>query len=335
MRVLLRLAMLLAAFALMPSVGALGHEARPGYLGLRETGPGQYDATWKQPANGEYAIRMGPQFPAECHIAAHRRDTLLPGALVSRFDLSCPGGLMGRTVTIAGLETTLTDVLVRLSRLDGTEETHLARPAATSVTFGGGAVLARAGIYFCLGVQHILMGLDHLLFVLGLVLIVRDRWMLIKTISAFTVAHSLTLAAATLGWASVAAPPLNFAIALSILFLGPEIVRAERGQTSLTLRQPWLVAFAFGLLHGFGFASGLVAMGLPRAEIPAALLLFNLGVEIGQLGFVLLMLALLRAMRLMQMRWPAALAHAPAYAVGTLGAFWAWQRFAVYFGVPI
>jgi len=146
--------------------------------------------------------------------------------------------------------------------------------------------LAVAGGYLTSGIRHILLGVDHLLFVLGLLLIVRDRWMLVKTISAFTVAHSITLAIATIGYASVPAAPLNAAIALSILFLGVEVVRSWRGETSLTIRQPWVVAFAFGLLHGFGFASGLTTMGLPRADIPLALLMFNVGVEAGQLAVI-------------------------------------------------
>ena len=170
------------------------------------------------------------------------------------------------------------------------------------------------------------MGIDHLLFVLGLLLIVHDRWMLLKTITAFTVAHSLTLAVATLGYASAPLLPLNAAIALSILCLGPEIVRAGRGDTSLTLRHPWVVAFAFGLLHGFGFASGLMTMGLPRAEIPIALLLFNLGVEAGQMLFVLLIVLLARAFRTLELRWPRWVEAVPAYTVGTLGACWTLQR---------
>jgi hydrogenase/urease accessory protein HupE len=176
------------------------------------------------------------------------------------------------------------------------------------------------------GIQHILFGADHLLFVLGLLLIVKNRWMLVKTITAFTVAHSLTLAAATLGYANIPAPPLNAAIALSILFLGPEVVRSWRGETSFTLRHPWVVAFAFGLLHGFGFASGLTALGLPRGEIPLALLSFNVGVEIGQLSFVAVILLLLRAFQILDMRWPLWLQRAPGYVVGSLGAFWTIQR---------
>ena len=174
-----------------------------------------------------------------------------------------------------------------------------------------------------LGIEHIALGVDHLLFVLGLLLIVRDRWMLVKTITAFTVSHSIALAAATFSVVSVPAAPLNAAIALSILFLGPEIVRTWRGETSFTLRHPWAVAFAFGILHGFGFASGLTGLGLPRDEIPLALLLFNVGVEIGQLAFVALALALVQRLAGCSRcagRQPAL--RLPGYVVGTAGAFW-------------
>jgi hydrogenase/urease accessory protein HupE len=186
--------------------------------------------------------------------------------------------------------------------------------------------------YLTAGIHHILLGVDHLLFVLGLLLVVKDRWMLVKTISAFTAAHSITLAIATLGYASVPAAPLNAAIALSILFLGAEVVRSSRGETSLTIRHPWVVAFAFGLLHGFGFASGLTTIGLPRTEIPLALLMFNVGVEAGQLLFVVLILRLERAFRVLEVRWPRLIEALPAYTVGSLGAYWTIQRMVVLFG---
>jgi hypothetical protein len=150
--------------------------------------------------------------------------------------------------------------------------------------------------------------------------------MLVKTITSFTLAHSITLAIATLGYAAAPLPPLNAAIALSILFLGPEIVRVWRGETSFTIRHPWVVAFAFGLLHGFGFASGLTTMGLPRAEIPLALLLFNVGVEAGQIAFVVLVLLLERSFRTLEIRWPRFATALPGYVVGTLGAYWTIQR---------
>jgi len=222
---------------------------------------------------------------------------------------------------------------VRLHHADGRLESHLLRPATPSVTLGEVTTTwERALSYVQLGVQHILLGVDHLLFVLGLLLIVKGRWTLLKTITSFTLAHSITLAIATLGYASAPLPALNAAIALSILFLGPEIVRTWRGETSFTIRHPWVVAFAFGLLHGFGFASGLTAMGLPRAEIPLALLLFNIGVEIGQVAFVLLIVLLERSFRVLEVRWPRLVEQLPGYAVGTLGAYWTIQRALVLLG---
>ena len=167
---------------------------------------------------------------------------------------------------------------------------------------------------------------------LGLLLIVGNGWMLVKTVTAFTVAHSITLAVATLGYAEAPALPLNAAIALSILFLGPEIVRVWRGETSFTIRHPWVVAFAFGLLHGFGFATAMTGAGLPRQELPLALLSFNVGVELGQLGFVALVLAMARSFRALEVRWPRWVQALPGYTVGTLGAFWTIQRVALLIG---
>jgi hydrogenase/urease accessory protein HupE len=322
-RVYRYLAPVLVLFTTAP---ALAHESRPGYLELREVAGGRYEVLWKQPAVGDLVLRLNPVFPDSCTLTSAERQ-LVPGALSTRMTLACPDGLAGKTIRFAGLEDTLTNVLVRVQHIDGSEEAHLVHPNAPFVTIQGTAGWAeRARSYLQLGVEHILLGVDHLLFVLGLLLLIKDRWMLVKTVSAFTVAHSITLAMATLGYARVPAPPLNAAIALSILFLGPEIIRSWRGQTSLPIRQPWMVAFAFGLLHGFGFASGLSATGLPRGEIPLALLLFNLGVEIGQLGFVCLILLLERSFRQLEIRWPTWVAHAPGYLVGSLGAFWTIQR---------
>jgi hydrogenase/urease accessory protein HupE len=224
-------------------------------------------------------------------------------------------------------------VLVRLTWLDGRTSTVIVHanqpwvdvPAAQSTW-------EVAATYLVQGIRHILFGADHLLFVLGLLLIVADRWMLLKTVTAFTVAHSITLAIATLGYADLPVLPLNAAIALSILFLGPEIVRSWRGETSFTIRHPWVVAFAFGLLHGFGFASALTSAGLPRAALPLALVSFNVGVELGQLGFIALVLLLERSFRILQVNWPRWAQALPGYAVGSLGAFWTVQRVAMLFG---
>jgi len=324
---------LAAAFALCCCSVAIAHEVRPGFLELTQTAEETYNFLWKKPSGGEVELQIAPVVPPQCRLVVPGAQQLSPGAVVVRGQLSCPGGIAGKTLAIAGLESTITDVLVRVNHADGRLESHLLRPTSASVTFGGDTGLAERALgYVQLGFQHILLGADHLLFVLGLMLIVADRWMLVKTLTAFTVAHSITLALATLGYASAPLLPLNAAIALSILFLGPEIVRAWRGETSFTIRHPWVVAFAFGLLHGFGFASGLTTMGLPQAEVPMALLLFNIGVEIGQLFFVGLILALERAFRILEIRWPRFMEALPGYAVGSLGAYWTIQRTLVLLG---
>jgi hydrogenase/urease accessory protein HupE len=323
------LAVLLVSLA--PDVAA-AHEVRPGFLELREQSDGSYSMLWKQPSGGEIEIRIAPVFPEGCRLATRDRQQVTPGALISRGTLVCKDGLAGKSIAIAGLETTITDVLVRVHHADGRLESHVLRPASTSVTLGGVTSKGQlAWNYFGLGIEHILLGVDHLLFVLGLLLIVADRWTLVRTITAFTVAHSITLGVATLGYVSAPTLPLNVAIALSILFLGPEMVRAWRGETSFTIENPWVVAFAFGLLHGFGFASGLSTAGLPQSEIPFALLMFNLGVEAGQLAFVLLVLLLERSFRVLQIHWPRFAQLLPAYTVGGLGAYWTLQRVLIMF----
>jgi len=326
-RALLTLAMALAALA----CGCLhAHELQPGFLELRETAPGRYEVLWKLPSLGESSdVRMpiAPIFPESCRQLGDARSERAGTAWVFTARVECKGGLAGRTIAIDGLEAFTTDVLVRAQHADGSVETHVLKPVQPSITLrAAGDTRRGVGAYLYLGIEHILLGVDHLLFVLGLLLIVRNRWMLLKTITAFTVAHSITLAVATFGVAQVSAAPLNAAIALSILFLGPEIVRTWRGEMSFTIRHPWVVAFAFGLLHGFGFASGLAQLGLPKGEVPLALLLFNVGVEIGQLAFVAVVLLLERAFRVLQVHWPRVLERLPGYAVGTLGAYWTIQR---------
>jgi hydrogenase/urease accessory protein HupE len=313
---------------------ASAHEVRPAYLELKQTGAETYDVLFKVPGSGEnLRLALYPDLPAACATQTAPKSTFVDNAFTDRWSVRCEGGLAGRTIGIKGLAASATDVLVRLARREGRSQIVRLTPDKPSFVVEAEPSAWRVALtYLRLGRDHILLGVDHLLFVLGLLLIVPDRWMLLKTITAFTLAHSLTLAVATLGYASAPVPPLNAAIALSILFLGPEIVRHERGGTSLTLRHPWVVAFAFGLLHGFGFASGLNTVGLPRGDIPLALLFFNLGVEAGQLGFVALMLLLLRSFRALEMRWPRIVELAPGYTVGALGAYWTIQRTWMLFG---
>lgn len=317
---------------LLPRV-ALAHDVQPAYLELQQTDPTHLVATWKVPARGGLA-GLDVAFPAPWRIETGPDQDPAPNNRVTRWRVATPpAGLDGQRVGISGLESLPADVMVRVVRLDGSAVVTRLNPLMTSFVIEARPGIWRlAATYTLLGVEHILMGVDHLLFVLGLVLIVRSRWMLLKTISAFTVAHSLTLAIATLGYASAPVMPLNAAIALSILFLGPEVVRRRRGGTSFTIGHPWVVAFAFGLLHGFGFASGLTALGLSRGEIPPALLLFNVGVEIGQLLFVAVILGLDKSFRVLELHWSAWVRWIPAYAIGGLGAFWTIQRTAMLIG---
>jgi hydrogenase/urease accessory protein HupE len=304
------------------------HESQPGTLELRQVTENRYEVTWRAP------IYYGLPHPARLALPYDWKDVvepterMLPDSQVFRRVVTVGDkGVEGSTIRFPGLERTITDVFVRLNRLDSSVMTAVVRPSRPYARLRGERTwYTTAGEYIGLGFHHILQGVDHLLFVLGLLLIVKGRMMLLKTITAFTVAHSITLGIATLGYASVPLPPLNAAIALSILFLGPEIVRTWRGETSLTIRYPWVVAFLFGLLHGFGFASGLSTTGMPKAELPPALLSFNVGVELGQLVFVFTALALVRSFKVLEVRWPRWVEALPGYAVGSFGAYWTIQR---------
>jgi hydrogenase/urease accessory protein HupE len=305
---LLRLAWLwLAALALtvFQEPRAFAHESRPVYLEL-EFSPNQFNVLWRMPTLG------GMRLPIELQLPPDFRDVRLPieedlndSHVERRMIIASSGGLAGKRIDFPGLENTITDVFVRIELLDGSKSTTIVHPSQPWLDIRATQnKWAVAGTFVVQGIRHILFGADHMLFVLGLLLIVKDRWMLLKTVTAFTVAHSITLAIATLGFANVPMLPLNAAIALSILFLGTEIVRSWRGETSLTIRHPWIVAFAFGLLHGFGFASALTSAGLPQLDLPLALLTFNVGVEVGQLSFVALILLLESSFRILEVRWP-------------------------------
>ena len=329
------LLLILGVFLFAPVGGA--HEARPAYLEIKETAPGKFSVLWRTPVLAGMRLPLVLKIPDDVKNLKAPVVQELADSLVERRSIDAgPNGLAGKRIEFVGLQLTITDVLVRVEMLDGRKWTTIARPSQPWVEIAASQSWWEVmGTYIVEGIRHILFGADHLLFVLGLLLIVKDRWMLLKTVTAFTVAHSITLAIATLGYAEAPVLPLNAAIALSILFLGPEIVNrmmrdgirdagcgdrdSDRDResrishlasrtshpASLTVRYPWVVAFAFGLLHGFGFASALTSAGLPRSELPLALVSFNVGVEVGQLGFVALVLALERSFRVLEIRWPA------------------------------
>ncbi|WP_064832391.1 HupE/UreJ family protein [Rhizobium phaseoli] len=326
--------MLLGVVAVLALVGAAcAHEIRPAYLQINEMAANRYKVVWRTPILSGMRLPVVIRFSGDVRSVMAPAERDLPDSVVETRVIERDGGIAGSRVEFVGLQATITDVLVRVHLLDGTVETTMIHTSQPWIDFAAtGGPLAAARVYFVSGFQHILLGIDHLLFVFGLLFIVRSRWMLVKTITAFTVAHSITLAVATLGKVAVPALPLNAMIALSILFLGPEIVRVWRGQTSFTIRHPWIVSFAFGLLHGFGFASGLTALGLPQGDIPFALLMFNLGVEAGQLVFVGFVLLLIAALKSIEVRLPRSLELMPAYVVGISGAYWTIDRIAAMVG---
>ena len=266
-----RFAWLTACLLLAVSV-ASAHEARPAFLEIKETAPGQFSVLWRTPVLAGMRLPIALKLPDDVkNVREPNVQELADSFLERRWIDAGPNGLAGKRIEFPGLQFTITDVLVRVELLDGRKLTTIVHPSQPWMEIAASQTwMGVAGTYIVQGIRHILFGADHMLFVLGLLLIVKDRWMLLKTVTAFTLAHSITLAIATLGYAEVPVLPLNAAIALSILFLGPEIVRSWRGETSFTIRHPWVVAFAFGLLHGFGFASALTSAGLPRHELPLA-----------------------------------------------------------------
>ena len=324
----------IAVCVLLSASSASAHEARPAYLELKETAPGRFTVLWRTPVLAGMRLPVALALPDEVkNMSEPNVQELADSVVERRLVNSGPNGLSGKRIEFPGLQLTIADVLVRVEMLDGRKWTRIVHPSQPWIEIAASQTwLGVAGTYIVQGIRHILFGADHMLFVLGLLLIVKDRWMLLKTVTAFTVAHSITLAIATMGYVDVPVVPLNAAIALSILFLGPEIVRSWRGESSFTIRNPWVVAFAFGLLHGFGFATALTSAGLPRQELPSALVSFNVGVELGQLGLIALILALERSFRALEVRWPRWAQALPGYTVGSLGAFWTVQRISLLFG---
>jgi len=320
------------ALVLCWAPAAIAHEVRPAYLEMVQQDDDTWDVLFKVPAAGE-DLRFGLylQLPADVERLGQPRGEFTGRAHVERLRIRRPGGLDGAEITVDGLVATLTDVLVRIERTDGTSQVLRLEPDSPSfVVETAPGRLQIATTYIGLGVEHILLGIDHLLFVLALLILVKDWRRLVWTITAFTLAHSITLAAATLGWVAVPPPPVEAVIALSIVFVAGEIVHSRQGRPGLSERMPWLVAFTFGLLHGFGFAGALSEIGLPQRQIPLALFTFNVGVELGQLMFIGAVELVARVPRRLGVPVPSWWARAAAYAIGSVSVFWVIQRVAAF-----
>jgi hydrogenase/urease accessory protein HupE len=314
---------------------SFAHEVRPAYLEINQTSAETYDVLWKLPALGETMyLALYVDLPKHCVNITKPRTSMINNSYTKRWSVKCNGGIGGETIRIVGLSGIMTDVLVRIVRLDGS--TQIARITASSPMLEVSKNVKSMDViqaYTLLGIKHILIGIDHLLFVLALIIITRGGWKLFTTVTAFTIAHSISLALSTLGYIHFPIKPVEAIIALSIVFVASEIMRERKSKLGITSRAPWLVALTFGLMHGLGFASGLSETGLPDGHIPTALLFFSIGVELGHflfIGFVLLLMAIMK--RIISKLEPARqqqlsmLSIIPPYIIGSVAMFWVIER---------
>lgn len=317
---------ILAIIMLCLGFSSYAHEIRPAYLQIVQIDQNSYEAFWKIPSLGEAAPKLRLVFSGNPKITQLQAPQLLNSSIVFRYQLEFPDGLQGQTLFIEGLSNTLIDALVRVEYLDDQQAVFMLQPDNDLMIIPGeSSSWDVIKTYTILGIEHILFGIDHLLFVLALIIITVGFKKIVKTITAFTLAHSITLSMAVLGFAKLPGPPVEAVIALSIVFLALEIIKNINGQATLTSQKPWLVAFVFGLLHGFGFAGALMDVGLPQTDIPLALAFFNIGVELGQIAFVLLVLGLIYLLKRAK-TWSPAAKKVPAYIIGGLAAFWVIER---------
>jgi len=328
-----RLRLVLAmAGVLVATLPASADVFRPAYLELRQTDAETFDVMWKVPAQGDMLrMAIGVVLPDGTVNVSEPRGTFVGDGFIERWTVRRPGGLAGQTIRIDGLPGSITDVLARVERDDGTAQIARLLPAHPAfVVESSAAASGVAWTYLVLGTEHILGGIDHLLYILALLFLVTGWRRIVATMSAFTATHSLTLSAAALGWVHVPQPPVEACIALSIVFVAREVVETQRGRPGLTGRWPWVVSFTFGLMHGFGFAGALAEVGLPTRAIPVALSFFNVGVEVGQLLFVAGALTIIHVARRAARHWPQWTEAVPAYAIGGVAMFWVVERVAAF-----
>jgi hydrogenase/urease accessory protein HupE len=324
---LLSLAILMS-IGFFPATAAFADEIRPALLDIKEQNTGLFAVTWKVPMRGDRVLAITPILPASLELLGSPSVQQMPGALIEQATYkNNAGSLTGQTILIEGLSALQTDVLLLVQLQDGSQHSAILRPSSPEFTIPLQASKLKVAVdYWRMGTIHILEGVDHLLFVLALLLIVSGIGPLVKAVTAFTVAHSITLALATLGLVHVPSAPTEAIIALSILFLAAEIVHQRKGVVGLTERYPWLIAFIFGLFHGLGFAGALSEIGVPRHEVPLALFTFNVGVETGQLMFIAVVLGLIALLKRLPITIPQGAWRLLPYGIGGVAAYWTIDR---------
>lgn len=313
---------------------ASAHPLAPTLLELRELDGGRVEVRWKASRLSAPGAIVMPVLPERCRAAGEPATTLAEDSVTRSWTVVCdPAGLVGEEVGFEGLGEARIDGLVRVTLADGRLIRGVVRAASPLLAIPERQ--QRIDImrgYVIMGFEHIVTGIDHLLFVTGLLLLVHGRRQLLETITAFTVGHSLTLSLAALDLIRVPSGPTELLIALSVFLLAVELAREPDAPPSLLRRRPWAMALAFGLLHGLGFAGALHEIGLPPGDVPLALFAFNLGIEIGQLAFVAVLLAAAALLRRLHVAWPAWVLRIPLYTMGSLAAFWCFERAAALLG---
>lgn len=311
---------------------AKAHEVRPAYLGITQITDSTYQVVWKVPAMGDLVPKITPSLPDSWNVLS-QEGKAAEGSVVNYINIKAVEDIAGETLVISGLDKTIMDVLINIQLNNGSQYSELITPDNPFYEIPSEPSTWKVvQSYLILGIDHILLGIDHLLFVLALILVTKGKWRIIKTVTAFTIAHSITLSLAALGIMSIPIPPVEAVIALSIVFLAREIILHDDFKNSLTYRMPWLIAFTFGLLHGFGFASALSETGLPQSAIPLALAFFNVGVEVGQIIFVAIVLSIGYIISKLPIQVPLWLRKSPAYIIGSLAFYWVIDRVIGFWG---
>ena len=315
------------AFCLLTAAPGAAHRLAPSFLSLDVAADGGVRLLWKTPRVVARGARVEPVLPDHCRSSGPAETRIEGTAWVTEAELSCgERGLVGETLRVTGLAESGTDTLIRIAFADGREVRSIVTRDQPSYLVPErerrGEVFAS---YLRLGVEHLLTGIDHLLFVGGLMLLVPSRRKLIAAITAFTLGHSLTLALAVLGWVGVPQDLVEIAIAATLVALAREALRPDPAR-SILVRRAWLAPAGFGLVHGLGFAGALSALGLPGHAIPLALFAFNVGIELGQLGVVALTWWAIHRLAEAAPRLPRLVAEAPATLIGSLGVFWCLER---------
>jgi hydrogenase/urease accessory protein HupE len=306
---------------------AIADELRPGYLEFTQNSEREWTLVWKSPMTGGFTPSTQPELPSNCAVRGMPSREMANGSVVTKSSVTCIGQVEGQFIGLTHFDTAQSDVLVRVAPLTRPVQTLRLTPAEPRQT-----IVARpdqwqvARTYFITGIDHIIFGYDHLLFVVALVLLLSGAWTVFKAVTAFTIAHSITLVGTTLGLIGLPQRPVEIVIALSIMFLAVEIVKRKPGQPRLSERIPWVVAFGFGLLHGFGFAGALQEIGLPESDVPTALLTFNLGVEAGQLAIVAATIGVIAILQSKFAAWHAPVVKLATYAIGITAGFWFIER---------